>query len=273
MRKLRQFLQKLSGATILLSYLTISVAAAASANISHSYSGPADTPVGSLVSLTATQSDEVELANVDNGLRLVGVTLASQDSLLAINGQNGKLQVANSGEAQVLVTDLNGSIKVGDEIGVSPFSGYGMKAETGSHIIGLAQNDFSASTPGATRQQITDKTGKKSEVTVGFVKLNISVGVDSNLKNGAQLNGLQKLVKNFNGRTISTIRIVTALAVAIVALVAIVTLIYASIFGSIISIGRNPLAKYAILRSLFMVLGMAFLICLIAGGTIYFLLS
>jgi len=274
MRSLRSFLLWLVGTMVALSLGYAGVVTAASANISQSFYGPTDAPYGSIVSLDTKKPDSVLLSNRDNGANLVGVIVPPKDSLLAINGAQGKVQVATTGVAQVLVTTLNGDIKVGDQVGVSPFSGFGMKADgTGSSILGLSQTTFGASSRGASKQSVTDKNGKQSDVYIGLVTINVSVGIDNTSKNGAQLNALQKVVKSFTGKTISTFRIVMAMAVGIVSTVALVTLIYASIFGSIISIGRNPLAKFAILRSLLIVVAMAMLITFVAGATIIFLLS
>ncbi len=53
-------------------------------------------------------------------------------------------------------------------------------------------------------------------------------------------------------------------------MLALITLIYASIYGSIVSIGRNPLAKYAVFRTLGSVLGLAALTAAISCLIIFF---
>jgi hypothetical protein len=155
---------------------------------------------------------------------------------------------------------------------VSPFNGIGMKAGPGTRIIGLAQTKFDSSSVGATSQSVKDKNGKSSSVQVGFVKISIAIGTSSTSASGPQINGIQRLAKSLTGHVVSTPRVIVSLIVATVALVALITLIYASIYGSIISIGRNPLAKYAVFRTLGSVLAMAALTALIAGLTIFFLL-
>ena len=224
------------------------------------------------MSLDPARSDYVEPANTSNGSRLVGITVADNDSLLAVDPGSGTVQVATSGNVNTLVSNLNGEIHVGDQVAVSPFNGLGMKAEPGSHIIGLAQTELTNSSEGLTTQQVTDKDGKTSTVRIGFVRLTISVGTDTQTATGQKLNSLQKLGKSLTGHAVSTVRIVIALAVALVALTALITLIYASIYGSIISVGRNPLAKFAIFRTLGSVMAMAVLTALSSGATIFFLL-
>ena len=263
----------LTGVASLLVLLSLSPVGAASANISYSYQATQTIPNGSIVSFDSTKKDFVVLANTDNGSRLTGVALASDDSLLAVDATDGKIQVATSGTATVLVSTLNGDIKVGDKISASPFNGIGMKAQPGSHVIGLAQTGFTSKSEDDSSQEITDKQGKKTQVKVGYVRLTIAIGTNSTGGNGSQdLNPLQRLIKSTTGQTVSTIRVVLSLLIAIVALLTLITLIYGAIYGSIISVGRNPLAKHAIFRTLGSVLGMVALTAGIAGAMIYFLL-
>lgn len=248
-------------------------AGASSANISHSYKSAESLQDGSLVSLNPDRSDYVEAANTSNAKRLLGVVVDSEDSLLAVDAQDGSAQVATSGTASALVSTINGDIKVGDQIAVSPFAGVGMKAGPSSRIIGLAQTAFSADSAGVASQQVTDKGGKQRTVYYGLVRVNISVGTASSAGNAQDnLSGLQRLARSLTGHVVSTPRIILSLVVACAALIALITLIYASIYGSIISIGRNPLAKYAVFRSLGGVLLLASLLAAVAGLTIFFLL-
>lgn len=254
---------------LLLAISGIAPAAAFSANISHSYGAIGTLPNGSIVSLDANKSNFVEAANTDNGTRLLGVVVPSDDSLLAVDPSDVLSQVATSGQANALVSTLNGNIKVGDLVAVSPFNGIGMKSEAGAHVIGLAQTAFDGSS-GAS-QTVKGKNGKTTDIKIGLVRVNIAVGTD-NSSNTAQLSGLQRFGKALTGHTVSTLRLVVSLIIALVAFVSLAVLIYASIYGSIISIGRNPLAKYAIFRTLGSVLGMAALTAIVASATIFLIL-
>jgi hypothetical protein len=260
------------GIISLLMLFSLSPVGAASANISHAYHASNSIANGSIVSLDPTRSDYIQAASVDNGSRLLGVAVANNDSLLAVDAANNTTQVATSGTVTTLVSDLDGPIAVGDQIAVSPVSGVGMKALPGSHIIGLAQTAFTAGNTGTKTEQLTDKSGKTSEVHVGYLSLSLAIGTDTAAAAGSDLNGLQRLARNLTGHTLSTARVVISLIVAFVAVLSLITLIYAAIYGSIISIGRNPLAKYAIFRTLSSVLGMALLTGVIASLTIFLLL-
>jgi hypothetical protein len=269
LRDLRLFITGLGAALVILGLAPVG---ASSANISHSYHATSTIQNGSIVSLDPQKTDYVEPANTSNAIRILGVAVASNDSLLAVDPTDGAVQVATSGNANTLVSTLNGPIDVGDQIAVSPFNGVGVKAYAGAHVIGLAETAFNSTTEGATSQQVTNKGGQTSQTEVGYIDLSIAVGTDSNAVSGPQLSSLQRLGKSLTGHEVSTARVIISLVIAFIALASLVVLIYASIYGSIISIGRNPLAKYAVFRTLGSVLGMAIVTALIAGTTIFLLL-
>jgi len=253
--------------------LGLAPASASSANISHSYHSDLAIPVGSIVSLDAKRSDYVTASNTSNARRILGVAVNSSDSLLAVDAKDGSVQVATSGSATVLVSDVNGAIKLGDQVAVSSFNGVGMEAASGSVVIGLAQSSFDGSAKTATVQTVTDVSGAKKQIHVGLVTINIAPGISTSTAADAKLSGLQKIVKGITGKIISTGRIVTALVITIVTLVTLLALIYAAVYSSIISIGRNPLAKYAIFRSLGGVIGMVGVIAFVSTVVIILLLQ
>jgi hypothetical protein len=273
MGQLRYLRLLAAGTGITLIVLTLSPTNAASANISHSYSATGNIPNGSIVSLELNKTGYVQLANTSNASRLLGVALNSKDSLLAVDPTSGSVQVAINGTVNTLVSTVNGSIKVGDQISASPFNGIGMETSPGMRIIGIAQTAFGNNTQ-ATTEQVKDKSGKSHQIKVGYIRLSISVGTNSAGGGGGsgQANFLQKLIKSLTGRTISVIRILLSIMVACISLISLITLIYASIYGSIVSIGRNPLAKHAVFRTLTSVMVMALLTIAIASVTIYYLL-
>lgn len=263
----------LAGVTGVFVLLGFTPVGAASANLSRSYTASGSVLNGSLVSLDSKQADHIQLANRDNGSLLVGLVVASDDSLIAVDSGGGTVQVATDGTADALVSTLGGPIKVGDEIGVSPFSGIGTKASPGSRVIGFAQSAFNQGSDGAVKQTVTDKDGVKHQLTVGYVRVNIAIGTNGTTNNESQLNSLQRFALGLTGHVVPTFRVVIALVVVLGALLLLVTLIYAAIYGSIVSIGRNPLAKFAVFRTLGSVLGLAILTAVVSGLTIYFLLK
>ena len=110
--------------------LTPSVLAATS-NLSRAYDSDGPIEPGSIVSLTSLESKTVTLANTTNSDKIIGVAVGQTDSIIAVNPAADKVQITTSGGADVLVSDLNGDIKSGDKVAVSPFDGIGMKSGLG----------------------------------------------------------------------------------------------------------------------------------------------
>ncbi len=272
-RHVRLFVTGVVGALTILGFASTG---ASSANLSHSYQATGTIPNGSIVSLDSRQQGYVQLANTDNGNRILGVALLSKDSLLAVDATTGTIQVATNGSVNTLVSTVDGAIGVGDQVSVSPFAGIGMKATPGSHVVGVAQTAFSESSAGATTETVKDKTGKSQQIKLGYVRVGIAIGsagvTGAGSADSAQVNFVQQVVKSLTGHTVSTVRIVLSLVVTIISLTSLITLIYASVYGSIISIGRNPLARGAVFRTLSSVLIVAVLTVVVAGVTIYYLL-
>ncbi|HSX45788.1 MAG TPA: hypothetical protein VLG27_02155 [Candidatus Saccharimonadia bacterium] len=256
----------------LLFIFGLSPVGASSANISHSYRTSSTLPNGSIVSLDPQQTDFVQLADIDNSVRLLGVVVANDDSLLALDSGSGTTQVATNGTVSVLVSNVTGDINVGDQISPSPFNGIGMKSLPGSRYVGLAQTSFSSHDSDATARQVTDKSGKSHQLSMGYVRLAIGIGTNNSGSGGQQLSGLQRFAKSITGHVVSTGRVIVSVVVALVAVLSLSVLIYASIYGSIVSIGRNPLAKYSIFRTLGSVLGIATATAVVAAITIFLLL-
>ena len=277
--KLKLFKKFVNSSWLLLGIVAIatlacsSQAIAASPTISHNYQEYRSIPNGSIVSLDTHNSSYVQPANTNNGSRLIGVTLPSNQSLLAIDPNNAEIEVATSGTVTTLVSTLDGNISVGDQVAVSALAGVGMKALPGSQVIGLADASFTSTSNDVTSQTIKDTSGKVHTVVVGYIPVTIAITVVPTGSNGnSGLSSLQKFAQSFTGHITSTARIILALAVAAITLVILAVLIYASIYGSIISIGRNPLAKFAIMRSLASVLRIAVLMIVLAGLVIFLLL-
>jgi hypothetical protein len=260
------------GPVIMLIFFGLGSAYASSANISHSYHSDQNIPNGSLVSIDPNKSDYVELSNTSNDAQLLGVTLASKDSLLAFDPSNTTIQVATSGIVYVRVSTVNGDIKIGDQVTASPFSGLGMEAGQNRHEIGIAQTPFSYSSSQATVENVTDKNGKSHTIKVGYIRISIALGTYSTSGNGSQANFMQLLIKSWTGHTIPTSRILLSILVGFITILLAGTIVYASIYGSIVSVGRNPLAQHAIYKSVASVMVLALFTFTIASVTIYYLL-
>ena len=206
---------------------------------------------GALVSLKSGTANTVELATAENVDRILGV--AGEDSLIELSSGVGTVKVVTTGEAAVLVSDINGDVRTGDKITASPISGVGMRALTSTLVIGTAQANL-ADAETETRT-ITDKSGKKQTVKIGAVP----VQVDKVFYEAPQDQNsfvppvLQDFANNLAGRSVSPVRVMIAGFLIAFVFATVVVLLYSSIRSSIISIGRNPLSENAVHKSLLQV--------------------
>jgi hypothetical protein len=207
---------------------------------------------GALVNLKPDSSNTVELATAENIDHLLGV--ASKDSLIELsNDSTGTVEVVTTGEAAVLVSDINGDIRTGDKITSSPIAGIGMRALTSTLVIGTAQADLSSVQ--TEERVVKDKSGTERKVKIGA----IPIQVDKVFYEAPQdMNSfvppaLQDFANNLAGRSVSPVRVMIAGFLIAFVFAIVIVLLYSSIRSSIISIGRNPLSESAVRKSLLQV--------------------
>jgi hypothetical protein len=231
-------------------------------SVSESYVASESVPTGSIISIDSG-TKQVSRANTRTDNKLIGVSVSEQTALLALNPEQRTVQVAISGSADVLATSIDGAINIGDLVAVSALDGIGVKAKPGDYVVGRATSTMHDQE----NLEITGEGGEKKSIEVGRVTVTVAIGYAPN--SGGEISAsstpLQKVFYNVTGREISTGRIIASLVVALVAMIMIITLVHASIYSGVASIGRNPLAKYAINKALVIVLGMILSIIAISG--------
>jgi hypothetical protein len=128
---------------VLMVLLAVPTAAHASTLISESYLSKDVLVPGTIVSLKKNSSDTVEPASTASSAYILGVIIDNANSQLSIStDKSNQVHVATNGVEPVLVSDINGSIGVGDPITSSPIKGVGMKATENVKIVGVAQEAF-----------------------------------------------------------------------------------------------------------------------------------
>ena len=229
--------------------------------------------MGSIVSLKDGTSDQVVAADSSNVDNLLGVVVNADGSVLSISidGTN-KAEIATSGTLQLLASDINGSIKKGDQITASPISGVGMKATSNVRVIGIAQGDLD-STNGS-KQPYTDKTGVKKFVIIGQIPVQVSVSYFFKEPEKTLIPmAIQNMANALAGRSVSTLPILISAGIFIVTLVVVVSIVFSMIRSSIISVGRNPMSQSAIYRDIIQLSALVMAILAIGVIAIYLVLT
>lgn len=260
--------------SILLTTSMIGVVQAASASTSQGYTVEEKLPAGSLVSADGNNYQKAVSATPTNRGKLLGVVIPAEDSLISFSEGDNRQQVTSSGLALMRVSTINGEIKNGDAVSPSPISGVGMKASTEGKIIGFAQADFSSSATNQKKLDVKDNTGGSSQVKTGrlAVQIQIQDWVPTGAATSASLAALKNFVSSAAGKPVSNAQALIAAGVILLAIIISAIILYSAVSASIHSIGRNPLSRSVVKRSLFMMVGLAIVVVFGACSGVYLLL-
>ncbi len=250
--------------------------AGAQAAISQSFTIKDSVVPGAILSLESNEKNMVKQASLKTLDELLGV--AGEGSLVELSRdgiQDKQVQVVTSGVTEVLVSDVNGLVNVGDKVTISPVNGVGMKAVKNGYVVGTAQAAFTDASS-VTEQVISDKNGHERKVKIGLlpVQINVSYYEPSENVNKSVLPAfLLDMASTIAGKDVSPVRVIAALVVLLAGVGAIAALLFSSVRSSIISIGRNPLAASAVHKSLFEVALFAIGILLMMLAGVYLILA
>lgn len=243
-------------------FLPTSVLQAASITTGYGTSG--DVQIGMIVGLVRGDSTKVEAINSDRLTEAIGVAVNNADSPITLSSENQQTYVANSSKYAVLVSDQNGSVRPGDYITLSSINGIGMRAdEFESVVIGQATQEFKGSTSPnyVSTTQVKDVKGDTKTINIGRVDVNIGIAKNPLAKNVTDAPEiLQRAGKTIAGRSVTAPRLYIALIVLILSTAISASVIYSAVRSGIISIGRNPLSKKLIIRSIFQMVLVALII-------------
>ncbi len=232
----------------ILSLATLAGTAYASSVAQRFDAGESGIVGGAIVSLTDKGSSSAVLATLSNRSRLVGVV--SKQASLELGSKT--VGVVVNGAAVTLVSTFNGDVKAGDRITASPIAGVGMKATEAAMVVGTAQKDLDLAH--TEERTVTGTAGNKKTVKIGAIPMFVTptyyeASTDGAAKTAASQ--LQLFADNLAGHTVSPVRVLVAGVVILVLITGVVVLIYTSLRASVVAIGRNPLSKSAVYRSLF----------------------
>lgn len=231
---------------------------------------------GAVVSVDQKDSQAVEMTSLSSRDAMVGVAVSSGQALVTFSDGSGRVQVVSSGQAPAQVSTANGDIKKGDRLSISPISGVAMKASSAGKVIGVAQQDFDGTESKDKKSvELTDSAGQKKTVQVGKAVVEVSVEewAPNGQPNSPLLNSLRSFLGTTVGKPVSNVQAVMAVAVVLFAILASGIILYSSVSSSIHSIGRNPLSKGIIRRSLFVMIGLSAIVVVGAASAVYLILG
>lgn len=252
---------------IILSFVLCSGAAAISRGYQTDDNSLKPGMVVGLSSNTDSAAPKVEAATQAKLENIIGVATTIEDSSITVASSGQTVFVESGGEVKVYASDLNGTVKQGDQLTISPLNGVLTKADNNSKIIlGTALEDFPQT--GLKDHEINTDEGKKS-TSIALMRINLDTKLVTGSSPGSSL---EKLGRSIAGKEVSEVRVIVAMIVFLMVLFAEGGILYGSTSSAITSLGRNPLAGQVIRRQLFQVMLVAFGVLSVGLTSIYLIL-
>lgn len=264
--KPKLFAGLLLGILMSVSWLGVAV----SQNLSEGYSSDTVLQRGMLVATSKDNARKVEPLTGQNLDKLRGVVINKNDSPVTLSNDKEQVFVADSGIQEVIVSGEGGDIREGDYISISSVAGIGTRAgEQQATVIGRAAKAFDKKTGSLSNITSDNKTLQISRipVNIAFAKNPLQKAPTANVPEI-----LAKASRGIAKRDVSLPRIYLAFTLLVISSLISGTLLYGAVKGSLISIGRNPLSKGAIIKNLIQVVITSFIIFIIGVFAVYLIL-
>jgi hypothetical protein len=238
----------------------------------HGYESRTPISPGLAVAHSENQSEQrgqVELASPSNSSRFAGISIKQSDAVVTTTTQASNVYVATEGEVNVVVSDINGTVRRGDNLVLSPLKGVLMKANVEeTAAIGVALQD-------QTDENSTTETVNNRGNTNYEAKLSTLL-VDINPKAIEPTTQRQSFLvlfgESLTGKDVTALQVGVAFLIFFLVLIIEGSIIYGSIYSSIIALGRNPLSKSAVYKDLVQVTILALAILASGVGAIFLIL-
>lgn len=245
--------------------------------VTQSYSADTSVQIGMIVELKVKQPDTVVPLPSSDMTAMLGVVIPQSNATIVLTPKQVTQQqvlVATSGHFSVLVSNQAGPIKVGDYITISAISGIGMKAGEGQlEVVGRATGSFTGSSNVIGQVKLKDTVGRESTVSIGRIPVDITVSHNPLFQKTVDYvpGFLAKIAVTVASHPVSVARIYLSCAVLVITAVIVGNMLYSGIKSGMIAVGRNPLSKKSIIRSLIQTV-VAGLIIFVAGVFAVYLL-
>ncbi len=244
-------------------------------SVTQGYSSDKVLQRGTFVALSVDDSSKVEAVNRENQDRVQGVIVAPNDATFTLSVDLEKTFVATIGRFDGLVSTEAGVIQPGDFLTISSISGIVAKAtSTDAHVVGKAIEGFDGDINEISTTELRNSVGEVQSVSIGRVLVDVSVGSNPLFQptESSLPSFLEKATEAIAGKPVSPVRVYVGLVILIIASMLAGSLLYSGIRSSVISIGRNPLSRKSVTKSMMQIILTALIIFLIGLFAVYLLL-
>ena len=247
--------------------------------ITQSYSADGTLQPGVIVRLKDKSNGVVEPLKQADETKMLG-TVVTQDAsavtLIPASSTQQQVFVATSGHYPVLVSTQNGVISAGDYIAVSAITGVGMKAdETETTVLGKAVDGFTGTKGVISSIKLKDDLGHDTTVEIGLITVNLNI-----VRNPLQQKQtdflpafMAKAATAIASKPVSAARVYLGMGVLLVAAFITANIVYSGVRSGMTAIGRNPLSKKSIIKSLIQTVIAGLIVFITGAFAVYLMLK
>lgn len=226
--------------------------------------------VAALSVASTPEQPKVERAALGNDSKIIGVTTTPDDDLVTIASGQESTYVQSTGEVSAYVSDMNGTVKSGDLLTLSPLRGILMRASNATAtVVGIALQNFDEGT--IETKSIQDDGGSR-DVRIAKISINLDHKAASNQQASTTDSSLERIGEAVVGKEVGEIQVLAAFVIFFLVLVAEGGIIYGAVSSGVTALGRNPMARTIILKEMMRVVAIALTVLLVGLGAIYAIL-
>lgn len=249
--------------------------------VTRAYGSDTQLQRGMIVRISQKDKNKVEALSDKASNKMEGVVVAANDAPVTLSNVDTTQQqvfVANTGHYNLLASNQNGAIKTGDYLTISSLDGIAMKADSKqSIVVGKALGPFDGKSEVSGSTSLKDSDGSKVNVGIGLIPVNINISHNPLEKQETSkipgIGFLQSGAQAIVNKQVDPARLYISLVLLIVAAAIAGSILYGGVRNSMVSVGRNPLAKKSIMRSLLQVVIVSVIIFIIGLVGVYLILK
>jgi hypothetical protein len=250
-----------------------------SAQVASTYNADATVQQGMIVQLKDKAPTDVTALASSSTSKILGVVIPNNNVAIVLTPQTVTKQqvlVATNGKHEVLVSNQDGPIKVGDFLSISAITGVAMKSGvTQEQVIGKAAGNFTGTAAVISSVNVKDQLGKDNKIAIGRITVDISIAHNPlNQKTVDFVPAfLVSLAQSVANKSVSVARIYLSSVVVFATTVISAIMLYSGVRSGMIAVGRNPLSKKSIIKSLIQTVIAGLIVFIVGILAVYLLLK
>lgn len=265
-------------AAVTVMAMALTIVPAGAQSVTQTYLADSHIQPGMIIQLDGADKGRVKPASSNNLSAIHGVVVQPNDAPLTLSATNVERQVyvATSGTYTILVSDESGPIKKDDYIALSSIDGVGMLANPLPNVIaGRAVTGFDGKSNVKSQATVKDSNGRDRVVKFGYVTANINVTRNPLVRDKAPVlpGFLKQAAEGVADKPVSPLRAYLSVIVLVMTTLIVIVVVATGIRSSLISLGRNPLARASISRNLVQIVLIAIMILIVGLTAVYLLLK